>query len=168
MRIDRRGRGAAVRRFAALAAALTLVLGTAACGDSADDDSGASAKPAADSGGTTTVVSGTPEEQIRASYTRFTGAVVAQDAARVCASMSPKFQRQTGGKASCVKTMEKTFESGPPAKERATVRTVKVSGNKATARVKVAGQSQVSLVKYAKLDGEWLMSGYGGQVQAKK
>jgi hypothetical protein len=154
--------GAARRRALALAVAIVLALGAAACGSDDDDGDGGDAEAsnaAEQRSSSTREVGGSPEEQIRALYASYVGAVYGKSPEAACDTMTPAVQRYVGAGVGCRKrfadigtrlTEEKPF-------------IVELSVNGSTARARVKTKTSRSYpILFAKVDGRWKISGGAG------
>lgn len=143
-------------RAAALATAATLALGAAACGGSDDDGGGG----------------GSDEQQARATVERLYAAIADGDAERVCAELNEKAQKQLeqgglGGKSkSCVDSFQLFLDEAERAGGldltlKAKVRSVKVTGDAAVAKVSFGGGGRNGEIPLEKVDGEWKLEAAG-------
>lgn len=140
--------------LAALATALALALVATACG-SDDDGNGAS-----------------EEQQARATVERLYAAIADGDAEQVCAQLNESAQRQLeagglGGKGgSCVESFQKFLDEAEKAGGldltlKAKVRSVKVTGDSAVAKVSFGGRGPKGEIPLEKVDGEWKLEAAG-------
>jgi hypothetical protein len=162
--MDRDGRWSL--RALLLLALLALTLGAAACGD--DDDGDNATAQGQGSGQPQEVddsapVSGSPKEQIEASFDRFTDAFYTEDPESICALLSRKGQRDWGKKAgSCEEGVEAYFDSIQKlSKAQPKVIDVRVDGSRALAKTQIKGGG-VYPVPFIKEDGEWKPNAGGG------
>lgn len=147
-----------LRRAAALATAATLALGAAACGGS--DDDGAS-KP-----------SGSDEQQARATVEALYAAIADNDAAGVCEQLNERAQEQlaAGGLGKESQSCEESFQAFLDEAEKkgglnltlkAKVKSVKVTGDTAVAKVSFGGKGRVGDIPLEKVDGVWKLEAAG-------
>jgi hypothetical protein len=152
-----RSRPALQLRAVALAAAATLLLGVAACGSSDDDSS---------SGG------GSDQEQAQATVENLYAAIKDGDADKVCEQLNDDAQAQLaagglGAKSeSCADAFQKFLDEAEKAGGlnltlKAKVESVKVTGDKAVAKVSFGGKGRTGEVPLEKVDGEWKLEAAG-------
>lgn len=144
-------------RSIALATAAALVLGAAACGGSDGDDG--------------TAGGGGDEQQARASVEALYAAIADGDAGQVCEQLNEAAQKQLaqGGlgskSASCRDSFQKFLDQAEEAGGldltlKAKVKSVKVTGDKAVAKV-TFGKGRSGDVPLEKVDGEWKLEAAG-------
>jgi hypothetical protein len=147
-----------LRRAAALATAATLALGAAACGGSDDD------------GGNDT--GGSDQQQARATVERLYAAIADNDAAGVCEQLNERAQEQLaqGGLGEESGSCEDSFQAFLDEAEKkgglnltlkAKVKSVKVTGDTAVAKVSFGGQGRNGEIPLQKVDGEWKLEAAG-------
>lgn len=147
-----------LRRAAALATAATLALGAAACGGS-DDDGGN------DSGGS-------DQQQARATVERLYEAIGDNDAGGVCEQLNERAKEQlaAGGLGEESKSCEESFQAFLDEAEKqgglnltlkAEVKSVKVTGDTAVAKVSFGGDGRNGEIPLQKIDGEWKLEAAG-------
>lgn len=149
-------------RLLALAATALLALGAASCGDS-DDDNG---------GGGGSSQSGGDEQQARATVESLYAAIRAGDAKGVCATMTEPAKEQvakgaigTGSGGTCADGFQRFLDAAEKAGGlnltlKAKVASVKVDGDKATARV-TFGKARAGNIPLVKVDDEWKLDQAG-------
>jgi len=141
-------------RAVALVAATTLALGAAACGGS-DESSG-----------------GSDEEQARATVENLYEAIADGDPEKVCEQMNEAAQKQmaAGGLGTKSKTCTEAFGKFLEASEKAgglkltlqaKVKSVKVTGDTAVAKVSFGGKGRNGEIPLQKVDGEWKLEAAG-------
>jgi hypothetical protein len=141
-------------RAVAVAAAVTLAMGAAACGGS--DDSGG----------------GSDEEQATAAVEALYAAIVDSDAEKACEQLNEAAQKQLeqgglgkkGG--SCADAYQAFFAEADKAGGlnlalKAKVKSVKVDGDKAVAKVRYGAKGPTGEVPLEKVDGEWKLEAAG-------
>lgn len=149
-------------RAAALAAAAALVLGAAACGGS-DDDGGSGGDA---SGG------GNDQQQARATVENLYAAIRDSDAEKVCNQLNEAAQKQLaegglGKKAgSCAESFQGFLDQaekkgGLDLTLKAKVKSVKVTGDTAVAKVSFGGKGRNGEIPLEKVDGEWKLEAAG-------
>lgn len=144
-------------RAAALATAAALSLGAAACGGSNDDSA---------NGG------GNDQQQARATVENLYAAIGDGDAAKVCEQLNEAAQKQiaAGGlgtkSKSCSEAFQKFLDQAEKAGGlnltlKAKVKSVKVTGDKAVAKVTFGGKGRNGEIPLEKVDGEWKLEAAG-------
>ncbi len=144
-------------RAVAFATAATLALGAAACGGSDDDGSSSG---------------GSDQEQARATVENLYAAIKAGDPEKVCDQMNEAAQKQmaAGGLGSKSKTCPEAFGKFLEASEKAgglkltllaKVKSVKVTGDTAVAKVNFGGKGRTGEIPLQKVDGEWKLEAAG-------
>ncbi len=147
-----------LRRAAALATAATLALGAAACGGS-DDDGGSNS-------------GGTDQQQARATVERLYAAIADNDAGEVCEQLNERAQKQlaAGGLGEESQSCEESFQAFLDEAEKqgglnltlkAKVKSVKVTGDTAVAKVSFGGKGRNGEIPLQKIDGEWKLEAAG-------
>jgi hypothetical protein len=112
------------------------------------------------------------EQQARATVERLYAAIADGDAAKVCAQLNEKAQRQLeqgglGGKSgSCVDSFQQFLDEAEKAGGlnltlKAKVKSVKVSGDTAVAKVSFGGGGRNGDIPLEKVDGEWKLEAAG-------
>jgi Putative lumazine-binding len=106
-----------------------------------------------------------PKESVKKTVQSYVNGLGTQDGKKVCDTLAPSVQnavKQRGGAKDCptaIDNFEKsaTGKAVAPAFKNATVSTVTLSGDKATAvvSVKVAGQEANTTVPLEKVNGKW-------------
>ena len=145
-------------RAAALATAATLALGAAACGSSSDDDSSSSG--------------GSDQEQARATVENLYAAIKDGDAGKVCDQLNEDAQKQlaAGGLGTKSKSCDEAFQKFLDEAEKAgglnltllaKVTSVKVTGDKAVAKVRFGSKGRDGEIPLEKVDGEWKLQAAG-------
>jgi hypothetical protein len=145
-------------RAVALATAATLALGAAACGGSDDDSSSSSG--------------GSDKEQARATVESLYKAYSDGDAEKICEQMNEAAQEQmaAGGlgteSKSCAEALGKFLEASEKAGGlkltlQAKVKSVKVTGDSAVAKVNFGGKGRTGEIPLQKVDGEWKLEAAG-------
>jgi len=151
-----RSRSAFQLRATAFAVAATLALGAAACGGSDND---------APSGGS-------DQEQARATVETLYAAIADGDAEKVCEQMNEAAQKQmaAGGlgtkSKSCPEAFQKFLDQAEKAGGlnltlKAKVKSVKVTGDTAVAKVSFGGKGRNGEIPLEKVDGEWKLEAAG-------
>lgn len=146
-------------RAVALATAATLALGAAACGGS-DDDGGSSSS------------SGSDQEQARATVENLYAAIKDGDAGKVCDQLNEDAQKQlaAGGLGTKSKSCDEAFQKFLDEAEKAgglnltlkaKVTSVKVTGDKAVAKVRFGSKGRDGEIPLEKVDGEWKLEAAG-------
>jgi hypothetical protein len=144
------------RSAVALVATATLALGAAACGSSDDDGSS----------------SGSEKEQARATVENLYAAIKDNDAEKVCEQLNEDAQKQlaAGGlgakSSSCAEAFQKFLDEAEKAGGlnltlKAKVESVKVTGDKAVAKVSFGGKGRTGEIPLEKVDGEWKLEAAG-------
>jgi hypothetical protein len=152
-----RSRSALQLRVYAVAAAASLALGAAACGGSSDDD-GASG--------------GSDREQARATVESLYAAIADGDAEKVCDQLNDAAQKQLsagglGAKSdSCADSFQAFLDEADKAGGldltlKAKVESVKVTGDKAVAKVSFGAKGRNGEVPLEKVDGVWKLEAAG-------
>ena len=150
-----------LRRAATLAVAASLALGTAACGDSGDDSGG----------GSSADTSGSDQQQARATVENLYAAIADGDAEKVCEQLNEDAQKQlsAGGlgkeSGSCADSFQAFLDQAEKAGGlnltlKAKVKSVKVTGDSAVAKVNFGGQRNGE-IPLQKVDGEWKLEAAG-------
>jgi Putative lumazine-binding len=109
--------------------------------------------------------SDSPKESVKKTVQTYVDGLGSQDGKKVCDQLAPSVQsqvKQRGGTKDCAAAIDR-FEKSPtgkavaPAFKNATVSTVTLNGDKATAvvSVKVAGQEANTTVPLEKVGGKW-------------
>ena len=106
-----------------------------------------------------------PKDSVKSTVQSYVDGLSSQDGSKVCDQLAPAVQaqvKQRGGAKDCataIDSFEKsaTGKAVAPAFKNASVTTVTVSGDKASAvvSVKVAGQEANTTVPLEKVDGSW-------------
>jgi hypothetical protein len=148
-------RSALQLRAVALATTATLALGAAACGSSDDDSNG-----------------GSDQQQARATVESLYAALRASDAAKACEQLTEAGQKQLqqGGRGpkgdTCAETFQKFLDRGK--KEgglslalKAKIKSIKVTGDTAVAKVNFGEKGPSGDINLEKVDGEWKVSAAG-------
>lgn len=147
-------------RAGALVSAAILALGVAACGGSDDGDGGGS------SGG------GSDEQQARATVESLYAAIADNDAEKVCEQLNEAAQKQlaAGGLGKESGTCAKSFQAFLDQAEqkgglnltlKAKVKSVKVTGDTAVAKVNFGAKGRTGEIPLEKVDGEWKLEAAG-------
>lgn len=150
----------------ALIVATALALAAAGCGGSDDDGEGG------DAGGATPAQAAdrpplppdaaeprTPvESEIHDAYSRFTGAMTAQDHEAACAVLTPRAQKRIGEGIGCERRFKSLLGSGETGQDPAYITRLNVEGDRAIAGAKTR-TSDVYTVEFRKHDGEWKING---------
>lgn len=103
------------------------------------------------------------EQQVRALYQGYAAAVTAGDAEGVCGRMTPALRRRKGLGGTCVAWHRKIYRVAPSPPENVYFTRLKVKGNQAFGLVRGRGAvgGDPYPIRFAKLEGEWKMSGRG-------
>ncbi len=144
-------------RAVALVATAALALGAAACGGS-DGDSSSSG--------------GSDQEQARATVENLYAAIKDGDAGKVCDQLNEDAQAQlaAGGLGAKSKSCDEAFQKfldeadkagGLNLTLKAKVESVKVTGDKAVAKVSFGSKGRTGEIPLEKVDGEWKLQAAG-------
>jgi hypothetical protein len=150
-----RTRSAFQLRALAATTVAALALGAAACGGSDDDSSG-----------------GSDQEQAQATVENLYSAIRAGDAEKVCEQLNEDAQKQltAGGlgtkSESCAEAFQKFLDKAEKAGGlnltlKAKVKSVRVTGDKAVAKVSFGGQGRDGEIPLEKVDGKWKLEAAG-------
>lgn len=145
-------------------AALVLVVG--ACGsddDGGDAGGGASAggatKPAADT--TTTPTGGSDKEQIEAAFTRYIDGIYERRYADACAEVTAaelKAIKVISGGSTCEEQFRVGLKATPPVPPKPTLRSVRVTGDRALAKVYSGDDIELYPLHFQDVAGAWKIS----------
>jgi hypothetical protein len=144
-------------RALALTAAVALSLGATACGGSDDDGSSSG---------------GSDQEQARATVERLYDAIRDKDPEKVCEQMNEAAQKQlaAGGLGTkskdCAEAFQKFLDESDKAGGlnltlKAKVKSVKVTGDTAVAKVNFGAPGRNGEIPLQKVDGEWKLEAAG-------
>lgn len=142
-------------RAMAVAMALVVALGAAACGGEDGGDGGGAAAAKTRSGGDP---DGTPEEQVKAAYDAFVADFYAHRSGPLCTRLTDDAQQRFGGDRPCKRRFDTMFEEETFVADRPYVVQAEVEGDQASVRVKTRKSNAYS-VPLRKEDGEWKIDG---------